>query len=73
MGAKARHQLKEDAVPTIFTHFERKRQRPFRRKDKQAKKQVNKILLLKLVLKQIIANRSFTTFTKICNMKFSKT
>ena len=68
MGAKPMHQLKEEAVPTAFTHFERKRQRPFHRKGKQAKKQVNKILLLKLVLKQIITNRNFTTFTKICNM-----
>ena len=73
MGAKPRHQLKEDAVPWIFTHFGRKRQRPFHRKGKQAKKQVNKILSLKLVLKQIIGNRNFTTFTKICNIKFSKT
>lgn len=56
MGAKPRHQLKEDAVPTIFTLFERKTQRPFHRKDKQAKKQVNKTLLLKSVLKKIIAN-----------------
>ena len=65
MGAKPRRQLKEDAVPTVFTLFERKRQRPFHRKIKQAKKQVNKILLLKLVLNQIMTNRNFTTFIKI--------
>lgn len=73
MGAKPSHQLKEDDVPAIFTHIERKRQLPFHRKDKIEKNQVNKIPLLKLALKQIIAKRNFASFTKSCNMKFSKT
>ena len=42
MGTKPNHELKENAVPTIFHHLERKRPRPtsFQRQESRAKKQV---------------------------------